>query len=75
MNEFLKTNDLYDYEETNRCPYCDRPFKSVHGVKIHLRFCQLKDWESRQDFTGRVGEKRAAETKTEEAQEKLEQVK
>ena len=74
VNEFLKANGLYNYDNTARCPHCDRPFKSAHGVKIHLKFCTLKDWNGPQDFRGRVAEARAAEKKLEEAQEELPQV-
>ena len=74
VNEFLKANGLYNYDNTTRCPHCDRPFKNAHGVKIHLRSCQLKDWEAPQDFRGRLAEARAAEKKMEDAQEELPQV-
>ena len=74
INEFLIANGLYDHDNTTRCPHCDRPFKSAHGVKIHLKACQLKNWEASQDFTGRLAEARAAEKKMEEAQAQLPQV-
>ena len=75
VNEFLKSNGLYDYDCTTRCPHCDRPFKNTHGVKIHLKWCQLKDWESKQDFNGRLAADRAAEENKSKAQKLLKQVK
>ena len=74
VNEFLKANNLYDYSKTSRCPFCDRPFKNERGVKVHIRHCQLKEWEADQVFTGRMAVARAKEKKQADAQELLPQV-
>ena len=69
VNEFLKSNGLYDYDQQHRCPHCDRPFKSAHGIKIHLRHCQLRKWEEEQDFNDRLAVARATEKKMTDLQE------
>lgn len=63
INNYLKTNGLYDYEWPGaRCPHCDKPFKSERGVKTHLRFCNYKP-AAEQSFTGTCAAKKVREIK------------
>ena len=68
INEFLKSNDLYDYDKTARCPHCDRAFKNARGVKVHMRSCQFFQWEAPQCFDGTRAEQKVKENKLAQAQ-------
>ena len=66
--EFLKANGLYDYSWTGaRCPCCDLPCKSKHGVKIHLKSCRYVA-QGEQNFAGTLADKKVRRDKVEEAQ-------
>ena len=70
VNEFLKSNDLYDYDwGGGRCPHCDRPCKSSHGVKIHAKSCWQRPTE--QNFTGTCAEEKVRQNHLADAQEEL----
>ena len=57
INLFLKHNDLYDYQWPGaRCPHCDKPCKSQHGVKMHARRCHYKP--DPQKFAGTCADKK-----------------
>ena len=69
ITSFLKANNLYDYEwQGDRCPHCDKPCASTHGVKIHLRHCRFAP-EKSQRFVGTKAEQKVLENKL-EAQQK-----
>ena len=56
ITEFLKTQGKYDYSWKHRCPRCDKPCKSAHGVKIHYaRSCKRYDRDQR--YEGTVAER------------------
>ena len=68
ISEYLHANNLYDHEwPGERCPWCDKPCKNAHGVKIHMRWCDFKPDED-QNFTGTCAEKRVKQNKLQEAQ-------
>ena len=64
VNEFLKTNGQYDYEWSGpRCTYCDRPFSTERGVKMHMRLhCQMVP-DTAQNFSGTKAAERVKEDK------------
>ena len=67
VNEFLIANNLYDFEwPGGRCPHCDRPCKSQHGVKIHARKCWQRP--TTQNFTGTCAEDKVRQLNLEKAQ-------
>ena len=71
MKEFLQTNGLWDEQWQHRCPICDKPAKSAHGVKIHRsRSAKCKQmWTERaQVFTGTEAERKAREKQKEDQQ-------
>ena len=58
VTEYLKAHDMYDYNwPGKRCPCCDLPCKSAHGVKMHLRACRYVA-SAAQSFTGTVADKK-----------------
>ena len=69
INEYLKANNLYDYDWPGpRCPYCDQPFSSDKGVKMHQRFhCQMVP-DVPQKFEGTKAAEKVKEDKLEEQQ-------
>lgn len=75
VNEFLNANDMYDHNWPGvRCPHCDQPCKSDHGLNLHLRKCLLKP-EDEQKFKGTCAEAKVKENKLKEAQKKEENAK
>ena len=70
--EYLKANQLYDYEHAHRCPRCDKPLKSARGVKMHLRSCTHDNIYGTnvadQDFRGRVADAQVKINKMKQAQ-------
>ena len=75
VNEFLKTNNLYDYEWTGpRCPNFDQPFSCQRGVKMHQRFhCQMAP-DKPQNFKGTKTAEKVKEDKMEEQQKQRQNV-
>ena len=75
-SDFLKTNDLYDYDRDpeTRYPYCDKPCKSKFGVKIHLRWCLYRA-EKEQKFKDTVTDKQVRFNKVSAAQKTKTKVK
>ena len=75
VNEFLKANNLYDYEWRGpRCPNCDQPFSCKRGVKMHQRFhCQMAPDEL-QKFKGTKAAEKVKENKLEKQQQQRENV-
>ena len=68
INAFLKQNDVYDYQWPGaRCPHCDKPCASEHGVKIHARHCQYKP--DPQNFMGTRADLKVRDGKRAEAQQ------
>ena len=56
ITEYLKAQGKYDFSWKFRCPRCDKPCKSAHGVKIHYaRSC--KRYESSQHYEGTVAKR------------------
>ena len=68
INEYLHANNLYDHDwPGKRYPWCDRPCKNAHGVKIHMRWwCNFKPDEQR--FEGTCAQKKLISIKLEEDQ-------
>ena len=69
VTEFLQANGIYDYnwDANARCPFCDRPCKSRHGVKIHMRKCQFRPQQA-QNFKGTCADRKVIQDKLEAAQ-------
>ena len=66
--EYLKANGMYNYGWAGeRCPHCDLPCKSKHGVKIHLKSCRYAE-QNEQNFTGTLADKKVRRIKIEDAQ-------
>ena len=56
ITEYLKAQGKYDHAWKYRCPRCDKPCKSAHGVKIHdARSCRR--YENNQRFEGTVAKR------------------
>ena len=69
VNSFLHANGLYDHNwHGARCPLCDLPCKSEHGVKIHLRSCLLRPDEA-QTFHGTCAAAKVRANKLADAQD------
>ena len=67
INAFLKQNDLYDYHWPGaRCPHCDKPCASAHGVKMHARHCHYKP--DPQKFIGTCADRKVRDVKRAEDQ-------
>ena len=74
VNDFLRANGLYDHNWRGaRCPLCDMPCKSEHGVKIHMHSCLLRQ-EKEQNFTGTCAAGKVKTNKLIEAQKAKEAV-
>ena len=50
--EFEKANGFFDQQWQHRCPICEMPMKSAHGIKIHC--AKVHKTEKEQDFKGRL---------------------
>ena len=56
ITEYLQANGKYDYSWKFRCPRCDKPCRSAHGVKVHYaRRC--KRYEKIQNYEGTVAKR------------------
>ena len=73
IKAFLKQNDLYDYNwpTESRCSHCDRPCKSRHGAKMHMRRCRHRP--TSQFFTGTCADNKVKTQKFEDAQKRKQQ--
>ena len=72
INEFLITNNMYDFDWKYRCPHCNKPAASERGVKIHCSKAKnncKSALEDLQNFTGTEAERKAKETQKEEQQQ------
>ena len=76
VNEFLKSNSLYDYnwDAEARCPWCEKPCKSKFGVKIHMRRCEHRP-QAEQNFNGTCADKQVQLNKIIAAQQSKDNVK
>ena len=74
VNSFLQANGLYEHDwPGSRCPLCDLPCKSEHGVKIHMRHCMLRP-NAPQKFTGTCAASKVRQNKLVDAQDEEEKV-
>ena len=69
VKAFLKKNGLYDYNwpADARCQHCDRPCKTPHGAKIHMRKCPHRP--DKQSFLGTCADKCVKDAKVADAQQ------
>ena len=67
VKEYLQANGQYDYSWPGpRCPCCDLPCKSEHGLRMHLKSCRYV--EEQQHFTDTLADRKVKRNKVEAAQ-------
>ena len=73
ITEYLKASGQYDHAWEHRCHYCDKPFQTERGKKIHYtRAC--KKWEKEQKYEGTVASVLHAEEEKAERQKQMERI-